>query len=56
MKRKVWKAEELERLSPSEQDALFEAGILRDLDEVPADFLDGVRRRIQARSVTAGDQ
>jgi hypothetical protein len=39
MAHKVRTAQELERLSPAEQDAIFDASIVTDLDEVPADFL-----------------
>ena len=40
MARKVWTAEELEQLTPAEQDALFDASVVADLDQVPAAFLD----------------
>ena len=49
MARKVWTAEELAELSPAEQDAVFDASIVRDLDEVPPEFLDRVRSRLEAR-------
>lgn len=49
MGRKVWTAAELEKMSPSEQDAIFRASIIRDLEEVPAEFLDKVRARIEER-------
>lgn len=47
MAQKVWTAAELEQLSPAEQDAIFEAGIVRDLDDVPCEFLARVRSRLQ---------
>lgn len=53
MKPKVWTAEELERMSPAEQDEAFEAGIVTDLDEVPTGFLDRIRRRAQERIASA---
>lgn len=46
MPQKVWTAAELEQLSPAEQDAIFEAGIVRDLSVVPPAFLARVRRRL----------
>jgi hypothetical protein len=49
MARKVWTAQELERLSPAEQDAIFESSVVTDLDQVPAEFLNRVRERLQAR-------
>ncbi len=38
-------AAELERLSPAEQDAVFQASIVRDLSLVPPDFLARIRER-----------
>ena len=40
MSDKVWSAAELERLSPAEQDAIFAASIVRDLNDVPSAFID----------------
>lgn len=48
----VWTAEEFEKLSPAEQDALFEASIVTNLDMVPAEFVAHVRSRVQARIET----
>jgi hypothetical protein len=48
--RKVWTAPEFERLSPAEQDAVFDSSVISDLDQVPAEFLDRVRRRFQERT------
>jgi hypothetical protein len=42
---KVWTATELAALSPAEQDAVFEASIVRDLNQVRPEFLARVRRR-----------
>jgi hypothetical protein len=47
VERRVWTAEELERLTPAEQDALFEESIVTDLDDVPDPFLEKVRTRLQ---------
>ena len=47
MAQKVWTAAELERLSPAEQDAIFTAGIVRDLADVPPEFLARVRARLE---------
>jgi hypothetical protein len=47
--RKVWTAAELDKMSPAEVDALFQSSIVRDLDDVPPDFLARVRARVQER-------
>ena len=52
MAEKVWTAEEFERLSPSEQDALFEQSIVTELAAVPEEFLAHVRARVQQRIET----
>jgi hypothetical protein len=49
MARKVCTAEELERMTPAEQDAHFDASIVTNLAEVPAAFLDRVRGRLEER-------
>jgi hypothetical protein len=46
---KVWTTEEFERLSPAQQDAVFEQSIATDLAAVPEDFLAHVRARVQQR-------
>lgn len=46
---KVWTAEELERLSPAEQDAVFEASLVTDLSAVPPEFMARIRQRVQER-------
>jgi hypothetical protein len=43
---KVWTADELEAMSPAEQDALFNESIVTDLDTVPGEFLARVRARL----------
>ena len=52
MARKTWTAEELEKLTPQEQDDVFEASIVGSLDEVPEDFLERVRSRHLDRTAT----
>jgi len=47
MPRKVWTAAELDEMTPSEVDALFQASIVRDLDEVPPEFLASVRADVE---------
>ena len=49
---KIWTVEELEALSPQEQDELFRASIVRDLADVPPELrplLDRVRAQVEAR-------
>jgi len=46
---KAWTAEEFERLSPAQQDAVFEQSIVTDLAAVPEKFLAHVRARVQQR-------
>ena len=48
-----WTAEELEQLTPAEQDAVFDAGVLSDLDDVPPEFLARVRARLEGRIESA---
>jgi len=45
MARKVLTAEELESMTPAEQDAAFGAAVVTDLGSVPAAFLERVRAR-----------
>ncbi|MCY3861039.1 MAG: hypothetical protein OXG67_03595 [bacterium] len=45
MAQKAWTAAEFKKLSPAEQDAVFQASIVSDLSEVPPEFLDRVRSR-----------
>lgn len=45
----IIRAEDLERMSPAEQDAVFKAAIQWDLEHTPVDFLDRVRDRIAPR-------
>ena len=46
MAQKVWTAAELEKLPPVEQDQIFAAGIVRDLGDVPQEFITRVRERL----------
>lgn len=49
MSRKVWTADEVEQLTPTEQDHLFEASIVTDLDAARSALPDRVRDRIEQR-------
>jgi hypothetical protein len=49
--RKVSTAEELEQLTPAEQDALFSASVVTDLDKVSAAFMERIRARAEQRLV-----
>jgi len=53
MPKKIWTAEELEKLTPAEQQALFDQSIVRDLSEVPEEFLNRVRAKVLAREAEA---
>ena len=44
---KVVTAGELEKMSPAEQQAIFDASVVTDLDQVPAEFLERVRLRLE---------
>jgi hypothetical protein len=48
---KIWMAEELERMTPAEQDALFESSLVTDLSKVPQEFLERVRNRARERTI-----
>ena len=50
MGQKIWTATELAGMTPSEQDAIFDASIVRDLDRVPAPILQRVRSRLEHRA------
>jgi hypothetical protein len=43
---KVWTAEELDAMTPAEQDAIFESSLITDLTQVPEEFLERVRSRV----------
>jgi len=53
MPKEIWTAEELEKLNPAEQQALFDQSIVRDLSEVPEDFLNRIRAKVLAREAEA---
>lgn len=55
MAQKVWSAAELETMTPAEQDALFAASVVSDLDAVPPQFLQRVRERLEHRIAGAGN-
>ena len=48
MAQKIWTAQELEVMTPAEQDAIFNASIIRNLDDAPQEFLARVRQRFEA--------
>jgi hypothetical protein len=48
-RRKVWTAEELFKLTPAEQDELFKASIVRDLDQAPPALVARARARLEER-------
>jgi len=49
MVEKIWTADELERLAPAEQDALFDASVVNEFAAVPPEFVKRVRRRAEER-------
>jgi hypothetical protein len=49
MARRTWAAEEFERLTSAEQDAIFESSIVSELDDIPEPFLAYVRSRLWQR-------
>ena len=49
MAQKIWTAQELETMAPAEQDEIFEACIVRNLDDAPQEFLARVRQRFERR-------
>jgi hypothetical protein len=50
MARRIVTADELEGMTPAEQDAHFEASIVRDLSTVSPAFLARVRERVEKRA------
>lgn len=46
---RIWKAEELEKLSPDERDRIVKEGTVRDLSQVPDEFL--ARARAKGRAL-----
>ncbi|MBA2387506.1 MAG: hypothetical protein H0V69_10510 [Acidimicrobiia bacterium] len=49
MARKVWTAAELEKMSPAEQDDVFNSNVADDLNGVPPEFLARVKARLAER-------
>ncbi|WP_419946708.1 hypothetical protein [Candidatus Poriferisodalis sp.] len=49
MAEKILTAAELEKLSPAERHALFEASIVTDLDEAPPQLVERARSRVQQK-------
>lgn len=47
MSRQVVSAAELEQMTPVEQQAVFDASVVTDLDQVPAEFLSRIRHRLE---------
>ena len=47
--RKIWKAQELLTLTPAEQDAVFDASVVSDLDQAPIELVARARARIEER-------
>ena len=47
---KVRTAEELEQMSPAEQDAAFASSTVTDLDDVSREFVQRVRSRVEDRN------
>jgi len=55
MAQRVWLASELEAMRPAEQDELFNASVVTDLDSVPPQFLQRVRERLEHRIAGTGN-
>jgi hypothetical protein len=49
-------AAELEKMSPAERHALFEASIITDLDEAPQHLIERARARVERRIAEAESQ
>ena len=47
--RTIWTAQELLKLTPAEQDAIFDASIVRDLEHAPTELVARARARIEQR-------
>lgn len=45
----MWTAAELEKLSPAERHALFDASVVTDLDRAPQALIERTRTRIHQR-------
>jgi hypothetical protein len=51
---KVWTAAELAALSPAEDQALFDASVVTDLNQVPPEFLARVRSQLEDKIARRG--
>ena len=49
VEQKVWTAAELEKLSPAERHALFDASVVTDLEQAPQELVERTRSRIHER-------
>lgn len=50
---KIWTAAELEQMTPAERHEVFEASIVRDLDQAPEDLVARTRAKVKARIAEA---
>lgn len=53
--KKIWKAEELENMTPAERRKISRAAIVTDLSEVPPELLERARESAQ-RHIAANEQ
>lgn len=44
--RKIWTAEELESMTPAERKAIFDDGIVWNLDDAPQELVDSSRQKV----------
>ncbi len=49
MARRIWTAEEFEAMTPAQQDEIFDAAVISDINDVPEELLARVRARLQER-------
>ena len=47
MARKIWTAADLEQMTPTERQQIFEASIITDLDEAPPSLVRRSRERVE---------
>ncbi len=55
MEKKIWKAEELEKMTPAERREISRAAVVTDLSEVPPEFLERARESAR-RHIAANEQ
>ena len=53
MSQRIWTAAELDEMTPAERQALFDQSIVRDLKDVPPEFLERIRAKVLAREAGA---